>query len=102
MPSEPADSPEPAGLTGPREPAESSGPRRRSFLRGMVGGVAGGVVAGGIAGGAAGVAGGSAAYAASEPGPEAAANEAIVRGLLPPVPFHGPHQAGRDNQGHAS
>jgi deferrochelatase/peroxidase EfeB len=75
------------------EPAESSGPRqghgRRSFLRGMVGGVAGGVVAGGVAG----VAGGSAASAASTD-PEAATNQAIVRGLLPPVPFHGEHQAG--------
>jgi deferrochelatase/peroxidase EfeB len=54
----------------------------------MVGGVAGGVVAGGIAGAA-----GGTAYAAG-PDPEAATNEAIVRGLLPPVPFHGRHQAG--------
>jgi deferrochelatase/peroxidase EfeB len=55
----------------------------------MAGGVAGGVVAGGIAGAASG-----SAYAASRPGPQAAANEAIVSGLLPPVPFHGQHQAG--------
>ena len=55
----------------------------------MAGGVAGGVVAGGIAGAASG-----SAYAASRPGPQAAANEAIVSGLLPPVAFHGQHQAG--------
>jgi deferrochelatase/peroxidase EfeB len=55
----------------------------------MVGGVAGGVVAGGVAGAASG-----SAYAAARPGPEAATNEAIAAGLLPPVPFHGQHQAG--------
>ncbi len=55
----------------------------------MVGGVAGGVVAGGVAGAA-----GGSAYAAARPGPEAATNEAIAAGLLPPVPFHGQHQAG--------
>jgi deferrochelatase/peroxidase EfeB len=55
----------------------------------MAGGVAGGVVAGGIAGAASG-----SAHAASRPGPQAATNEAIVSGLLPPVAFHGQHQAG--------
>ena len=55
----------------------------------MVGGVAGGVVAGGVAGAA-----GGSAYAAARPGPGAATNEAIAAGLLPPVPFHGQHQAG--------
>ena len=79
----PSDPPEPTGA------AEQAGPRRRSFLRGMVGGVAGGVVAGGVAGAASG-----SAYAAARPGPEAATNEAIAAGLLPPVPFHGQHQAG--------
>jgi deferrochelatase/peroxidase EfeB len=71
----------------PNEPPD--GPRRRSFLRGMVGGVAGGVVAGGVAGAATG-----SAYAASRPDAQTATNEAIARGLLPPVPFHGQHQAG--------
>jgi deferrochelatase/peroxidase EfeB len=55
----------------------------------MVGGVAGGVVAGGVAG----LAGGS-AYGASRPDSEAATNEAMVRGTLPAVPFHGQHQVG--------
>jgi deferrochelatase/peroxidase EfeB len=55
----------------------------------MAGGVAGGVVAGGVAGAASG-----SAYAASRPDPRAATNEAIASGLLPPVPFHGQHQAG--------
>ena len=83
MPAEPTDP------TGSPESGEQTGPRRRSFLRGMVGGVAGGVVAGGVAGAATG-----SAYAASGPGPQAATNEAIAAGLLPPVPFHGQHQAG--------
>src|ERR1700722_6717638 len=74
----------PSDPTEPTGAAEQAGPRRRSFLRGMVGGVAGGV---------AGAASGS-AYAAARPGPEAATNEAIAAGLLPPVPFHGQHQAG--------
>ena len=87
MPSDPT--PAAPTPTDPTDPAGPAGPRRRSFLRGMVGGVAGGVVAGGVAGAA-----GGSAYAASRPGPEAATNEAIARGLLPPVPFHGPHQAG--------
>jgi deferrochelatase/peroxidase EfeB len=75
----------------PSQPAPSGGPGRRSFLRGMAGGVAGGVVAGGAAGAAAG-------YAYRGPGaapdPAAAANEALVQGRLPAVPFHGEHQAG--------
>ena len=79
----------PSDPTEPTGAAEQAGPRRRSFLRGMVGGVAGGVVAGGVAGAA-----GGSAYAAARPGPEAATNEAIAAGLLPPVPFHGQHQAG--------
>jgi deferrochelatase/peroxidase EfeB len=64
-------------------------PGRRSFLRGLAGGVAGGVVAGGAAGAAAG-------YAAHRPAPEpvAAANEAIVNGTAPAVPFHGKYQDG--------
>jgi deferrochelatase/peroxidase EfeB len=71
------------------EPGKSSRPGRRAFLRGMAGGVAGGVVAGGVAGAAGGY-----AYRAPQPDPEAAANEAIVQGVLPAVPFHGKHQAG--------
>jgi deferrochelatase/peroxidase EfeB len=78
---------DPTEPTGSPEPPGQAGPRRRSFLRGMVGGVAGGVVAGGVAGAATG-----SAYAASDA--EAATNEAIAAGLLPPVPFHGQHQAG--------
>ena len=64
-------------------------PGRRSFLRGMAGGVAGGVVAGGAAGAAAG-------YAAHRPAPDpvATANEAIVTGTAPAVPFHGTYQGG--------
>jgi deferrochelatase/peroxidase EfeB len=88
-----------ARISGPREAeteakaeteAESpeSGTGRRAFLRGMAGGVAGGVVAGGAAGAAGGY-----AYHASGPDPEAAANEAIVQGVRPAVPFHGEHQA---------
>ncbi|HEX4088239.1 MAG TPA: Dyp-type peroxidase [Trebonia sp.] len=66
-----------------------SAPARRSFLRGLAGGVAGGVIVGGAAGAAAG-------YAArtTPADPAAAANEALVSGLLPPVPFHGRYQAG--------
>jgi deferrochelatase/peroxidase EfeB len=70
------------GGTTPRTP-------RRAFLRGMAGGVAGGVVAGGVAGAAGGY-----AYRAPQPDPEAAANEAMVQGALPAVPFHGKHQVG--------
>jgi deferrochelatase/peroxidase EfeB len=66
-----------------------SAPARRSFLRGLAGGVAGGVIVGGAAGAAAGHA------ARTTPAdPAAAANEALVSGLLPPVPFHGRYQAG--------
>jgi deferrochelatase/peroxidase EfeB len=61
------------------------GPGRRSFLRGM----AGGVVAGGIAGAASGY-----AYRGASPDPATAANLAELDGRLPPVPFHGEHQAG--------
>jgi deferrochelatase/peroxidase EfeB len=55
----------------------------------MAGGVAGGVVAGGVAGAAGGY-----AYRAPRPDPGAVANQAIVHGVLPAVPFHGKHQAG--------
>jgi deferrochelatase/peroxidase EfeB len=75
--------------TQPAEPAEPAGPRRRSFLRGVAMGAVGGVVAGGAAEAATG-----SAYAAAKADPEAATNQQIVRGLLPPVPFHGVHQAG--------
>ena len=74
------------------EPApEPAGPPpgRRSFLRGLAGGVAGGVVAGGAAGAAAGYFSRS-----TPPAPSVAANEALVSGQLPAVPFHGKHQAG--------
>ena len=83
--------------TAPRAPDEAvppakvtpAMPGRRLFLRGLAGGVAGGVVAGGAAGAAAG-------YAAHHPAPDpvAAANEAIVNGTAPAVPFHGTYQAG--------
>jgi deferrochelatase/peroxidase EfeB len=80
--------------TEPSEPVKSPGPGRRSFLRGMAGGVAGGVVAGGVVAGGVGGAAGGYAYRASRPDPQAAANEAIVQGVRPAVPFHGEYQAG--------
>jgi len=98
----PSPQPSPEGAapeaTVPQGPGEVSSPPakpgpampgRRSFLRGIAGGVAGGVVAGGAAGAAAG-------YAARTPAadPTAAANEAIVTGTAPAVPFHGRYQAG--------
>jgi deferrochelatase/peroxidase EfeB len=70
-------------------PAALAAPARRSFLRGLAGGVAGGVIVGGAAGAAAGY-----AYRGTPAEPAAAANDAIVDGLLPPVPFHGKYQAG--------
>jgi deferrochelatase/peroxidase EfeB len=96
-PAEPAGPLEPAGTraaAGPLEPAtpaNPAGPGRRSFLRGIASGVAGGVVAGGIAGAASGY-----AYRGSRAGadPEDAANQELVDGRLPTVPFHGRHQAG--------
>jgi deferrochelatase/peroxidase EfeB len=54
----------------------------------MAGGVAGGVIAGGAAGAAAGY-----AYRGA-PADPSAADQAFADGLLPPVPFHGKHQAG--------
>jgi deferrochelatase/peroxidase EfeB len=83
----PAEAPDSEPTAAPVPPPP---PARRSFLRGMAGGVAGGVIAGGAAGAAAGY-----AYrtAPADPG-AAAANEAVVNGLLPPVPFHGKYQAG--------
>jgi deferrochelatase/peroxidase EfeB len=71
------------------EPTAPQAPGRRSFLRGLAGGVAGGVVAGGAAGAAAGY-----GYRRPAPDPVAAANEAIVTGTAPAVPFHGRYQAG--------
>jgi deferrochelatase/peroxidase EfeB len=65
-------------------PFQPSGPGRRSFLRGVLG--AGAVGAVGAA-----ASGSAASAAAASPAERAAAAEA---GLLPPVPFHGPHQAG--------
>jgi deferrochelatase/peroxidase EfeB len=82
---------EPAQSSPKEALAEPAGPPpgRRSFLRGLAGGVAGGVVAGGAAGAAAGY------FSRSTPAaPSAAANEALVTGQLPAVPFHGKHQAG--------
>jgi deferrochelatase/peroxidase EfeB len=77
----------------PAAPAAASAapaaPARRSFLRGLAGGVAGGVIVGGAAGAAAGY-----AYRGTPADPAAAANDAIVNGLLPPIPFHGKYQAG--------
>ena len=93
MPSESPESPESAESAEPAESAQSgpeaATPARRSFLRGLAGGVAGGVIAGGAAGAAAGY-----AYRGTPADPAAAANEAFVDGLLPPVPFHGKYQAG--------
>jgi deferrochelatase/peroxidase EfeB len=69
---------------GPPEPAGA--PRRRAFLRGALGA--------GVTGAVAGVAAGY-TYRATRPAP---ASEAALQdsdaGLLPPVPFHGRHQAG--------
>jgi deferrochelatase/peroxidase EfeB len=65
-------------------PFRPSGPGRRSFLRGVLG--AGAVGAVGAA-----ASGSAASAAAASPAERAAAAEA---GRLPPVPFHGPHQAG--------
>jgi len=75
--------------SGPAVPAAPGAPARRSFLRGLAGGVAGGVIAGGAAGAAAGY-----AYRGAPADPAAAADEVIVDGLLPAVPFHGKYQAG--------
>jgi deferrochelatase/peroxidase EfeB len=74
----------------PGQAADDQGRGRRSFLRGVVSGVAGGIVAGG----AAGAAGGYAYRAARPADPSVAANEAVVTGRLPAVPFHGTYQAG--------
>jgi deferrochelatase/peroxidase EfeB len=78
--SRPAPSGEPTGSPQP--------PGRRSFLRGAFGT--------GLAGVAAGAAGGLAAgYAARGGGPaHDVAAAAQDQGVLPPVPFHGTHQAG--------
>jgi deferrochelatase/peroxidase EfeB len=95
MPSDSTQSPDSPELTGspdapaPTTPAAPAAPARRSFLRGLAGGVAGGVIVGGAAGAAAGY-----AYRGTPADPAAAANDAIVDGLLPPVPFHGKYQAG--------
>ena len=93
MPSESPESRESAEQAESAESAQSRpeapAPARRSFLRGLAGGVAGGVIAGGAAGAAAGY-----AYRGTPADPAAAANEASVDGLLPPVPFHGKYQAG--------
>jgi deferrochelatase/peroxidase EfeB len=87
----PDSAPEPpaAPVAAPAAPAVPAAPARRSFLRGLAGGVAGGVIVGGAAGAAAGY-----AYRGAPAEPAAAANDAIVDGLLPPVPFHGKYQAG--------
>ena len=87
----PSLSPEPAPVPVSESVSEPAGPRpgRRSFLRGLAGGVAGGVVAGGAAGAAAGYFSRS-----TPPDPSAIANEAVVTGQLPAVPFHGKYQAG--------
>jgi deferrochelatase/peroxidase EfeB len=88
MPSDSTQSPD-LPDSAPKPPAapvaEPEAPARRSFLRGLAGGVAGGVIVGGAAG---------YAYRGTPAEPAAAANDAIVDGLLPPVPFHGKYQAG--------
>jgi deferrochelatase/peroxidase EfeB len=88
-----SESAEPAEKPQNQRPAdqETTGPKRRSFLRGLASGVAGGVVAGGLAGAA-----GEHAYRASgtQADSQAAANLAQLDGRLPAVPFHGAHQAG--------
>ncbi|HTX26576.1 MAG TPA: Dyp-type peroxidase [Streptosporangiaceae bacterium] len=83
---------EPQEPTGPEptgpEPTEAApgAPRRRAFLRGALGAGAAGAVAG--------VAGGY-AYRATRPASAGeVALENAAAGLLPPVPFHGAHQAG--------
>ncbi len=85
--------PAPAEGSEPAPPAPAGPPPgRRAFLRGLAGGAVGGVVAGGAAGAAGGY------FGRTGPGPaltaHQAANEALVTGLLPAVPFHGRHQAG--------
>jgi deferrochelatase/peroxidase EfeB len=88
MPSDsPSDSLDSAGSTNPESP--TTPPGRRSFLRGLAAGVGGGVIVGGAAGAAAGH-----AYRSTPDDPAAAANEALVTGRLPAVPFHGKYQAG--------
>jgi len=91
MSSESAEHADDETVTGPAEPVKSPGPGRRSFLRGMAGGVAGGVVAGAAGGYAYRSARADTADAAD---PAAAATLAELQGRLPPVPFHGKHQAG--------
>ena len=67
-------------------PAPRRAPRRRAFLRGALGA--------GVAGAVAGAAGGY-GYRATRPAPASQlALENAEAGLLPPVPFHGKHQAG--------
>jgi deferrochelatase/peroxidase EfeB len=82
----------PPDVTPPADPRPAAdpapgAPRRRAFLRGAFGaGVAGAAVAGGAAG-----------YALRTPAAVAAADGdalAVADGRLPPVPFHGQHQAG--------
>jgi deferrochelatase/peroxidase EfeB len=95
MISESADGSTPADEAGREEgnggsagSARSSGPGRRSFLRGLA--VGGGVVAGGAVGAGAG-------YSLRGPGapdPAAALNAQMVDGLVSAVPFHGEHQTG--------
>ena len=91
MSSESAEHADDETVTGPAEPVKSPGPGRRSFLRGMAGGVAGGVVAGAAGGYAYRSARADTTDAAD---PAAAATLAELQGRLPPVPFHGKHQAG--------
>jgi deferrochelatase/peroxidase EfeB len=87
--SEPAQPSPKEALAEPAPEPAGPPPGRRSFLRGLAGGVAGGVVAGGAAGAAAGYFSRS-----TPPAPSVAANEALVSGQLPAVPFHGKHQGG--------
>ena len=86
----PSDAPEPEATPPAGEGPARAGAGRRSFLRGLVGGAAGGIVAGGVAG----TAGGYAYRAARPADPSVAANEAVVTGRQPAVPFHGKYQAG--------
>ena len=72
-------------------PEPSRGPARRSFLRGALGA--------GVAGAAVGAVGGAAAgHASTAAGSATDARQALAAstqaGRLPPVPFHGQHQAG--------
>jgi deferrochelatase/peroxidase EfeB len=74
------------GSVPPEATGSVSEPRRRTFLLGGAGA--------GVAGAVAGVAGGY-AYRATRPAP--ASQQALAdaqAGVLPPVPFHGPYQAG--------